>query len=79
MPLVLAGALGGYLLWRAQPREVTAVHARIGPAIELVYATGFVEPEQPVSAAARVTAPVTAVLADEGNSVHRGQALLRTR
>lgn len=64
-------------MWRAQPREVTVVHARIGPAIELVYATGFVEPEQPVSVAARVTAPVVEVLADEGASVRKGQALLR--
>lgn len=77
VPLVIAGISGGYLLWRAQPRAVTVVHARIGPAIELVYATGFVEPEQPVAVASRVTAPVLEVFADEGTSVRKGQALLR--
>lgn len=77
VPLVIAGIFGGYLLWRAQPRAVTVVYTRIGPAIELVYATGFVEPEQPVSVAARITAPVLDVLVDEGASVRKGQALLR--
>lgn len=50
--------------------------ARTGPALDLVYATGFVEPEQPVSVAPRVTAPVVAVLVDEGERVRRGQPLV---
>lgn len=72
--LLLAGA--GYLLW-AQPRIVEITSARRGTAVELVYATGFVEPEQPVSVAARVTAPVVEVLVDEGQRVRRGQPIIR--
>lgn len=75
-PLLLLGVVGGYLLWRAQPREVQAVGGRIGPAVELVYATGFVEAEQPVSVAARLTAPVVQVLVNEADRVRRGQALI---
>lgn len=68
---------GGYLLWTGQPRTVEVANARRGTAVELVYATGFVEPEQPVSVAARVTAPVVEVLVHEGERVYRGQALIR--
>src|SRR3546814_17040870 len=56
--------------------EVSVAPVRRGTAVELVYATGFVEPEQPVSVQARLTAPVPRVLADEGDRVRRGQALL---
>lgn len=75
--LVLLAVGGSYLLWSGQPRKVETANARTGTAVELVYATGFVEPEHPVSIAARVTAPVTAVLVDEGERVMRGQALVR--
>jgi RND family efflux transporter MFP subunit len=73
--LLLGG--GGYLLWAGQPRTVETTAARQGTAVELVYATGFVEPEQPVSVAARVTAPVVEVLVDEGQRVRRGQPVVR--
>jgi RND family efflux transporter MFP subunit len=75
-PMLLLAALGGYILWRAQPLSVEATAPRIGPAVELVYATGFVEAEQPVSVAARLTAPVVAVLVREADRVHRGQPLV---
>lgn len=74
--LLIAGC-GAYLIWKARPREVEVAAARRGPAFDLVYATGFVEPEQPVGVAARVTAPVMDVLVDEGERVARGQALIR--
>jgi RND family efflux transporter MFP subunit len=73
--LLLGG--GGYLLWAGQPRTVQTVPVKQGTAVELVYATGFVEPEQPVSVAARVTAPVVDVLVDEGQRVRRGQPVVR--
>lgn len=77
IPLLAAAlALGGWLLWSNRPREVKLADARIGPAVELVYATGYVEAEQPVSVAARVTAPVSRVLVEEGERVRRGQPLL---
>jgi len=74
--LGLAVFAAGFLLWRAQPLSVEIVHPRFGSATELVYATGYVEAEQPVSVAARVTAPVEHVLVEEGDHVRRGQVLL---
>lgn len=69
--LVVGGAY-----WFMRPARVTMVRPHRGPAVELVYATGFVEPSQPVTVAARLTAPVRAVLVSEGDEVHKGQALL---
>lgn len=74
--VTLAAAVAGYLVWRSTPRDVVIAHARTGPAVELIYATGFVEADQPVSVAARLTAPVMRVLVDEGDRVRRGQPLL---
>lgn len=74
--LVAVIICAAYLFWQSRPDEVSVAPVRRGTAVELVYATGFVEPEQPVSVQARLTAPVTRVLADEGDSVRRGQALL---
>src|SRR3546814_2466718 len=37
-----------YLFWQSRPDEVSVAPVRRGTAVELVYATGFVEPEQPV-------------------------------
>ena len=77
--LLLAVALlaASFLSWRymTRPIMVDASQARRGPVAEVVYATGFVEPQQPVEVSSRVTAPVTSVLKDEGDRVARGQAL----
>jgi RND family efflux transporter MFP subunit len=75
-PLLLVAVIAAYLLWRAQPRDVEVAPARTGTAVELVYATGFVEAEQPVSVAARLTAPVVQVLVEEADRVRQGQALV---
>jgi RND family efflux transporter MFP subunit len=74
--LGLAAFAIGFWLWRAGPLSVETVHPRFGSVVELVYATGYVEAQQPVSVAARVTAPVERVLVDEGDHVRRGQILL---
>lgn len=74
--LVAVAAAGGVWLWRAQRTEVTLARARIGPAVELVYATGYVEAQQPVSVQSRLTAPVDKVLVKEGDRVVRGQPLI---
>ena len=71
--------MAGALLWQNHKPEVEIAQARVGPAVELVYATGFVEPDQPVSIASRLTAPVVQVLVDEGNRVVRGQPLVCSR
>ncbi len=70
--LLLIG--GGY--WFMRPTHVTVVQPHRGPAVELVYETGFVEPSQPVAVAARSTAPVKSVLVSEGDTVRKGQVLL---
>lgn len=78
--LILLAILGlgaaAYGWFRSVPRGVEVVAARLGPAVELVYATGYVEPRRPVSVVARTTAPVRDVLVEEGDSVRRGQPLL---
>ena len=74
--LLVALPLLVFLLWKGKPREVDVATAHYGPAVELVYATGYVEARQPVTVAARVTAPVAQVLVDEGQRVRRGQTLL---
>lgn len=72
--LALAVAIAGYA-YLARPTAVTAARAVRGPATEVVYATGFVEPQNPAEISSRVTAPVMKVLVDEGDRVSRGQAL----
>jgi RND family efflux transporter MFP subunit len=74
--LVIVLAAGAYFFWSGRSHQVEVATARIGPAAELVYATGFVEAEQPVSVSARITAPVVQVLVDEGQHVSRGQPLV---
>lgn len=72
---LLAAAAAGWL-FAGQAQDVTLAPARIGDAVELVYATGFVEAEHPATVAARLTAPVRQVLVDEGDRVRRGQPLI---
>lgn len=61
--------------YATRPLSVVAAHPTYGPVADVVYATGFVEPRRPVDVSSRVTAPVTAVLADEGDRVAGGEAL----
>jgi RND family efflux transporter MFP subunit len=72
--LVLGGA--GFWMWRSRPLEVQLDKVTTGPAVELVYGTGFVEPRHPIAVSSRVTAPVIDVLVREGDHVRRGQALI---
>jgi len=76
LPVALAGA-GAGTYWWARPLAVVGTPVRAGPAADVVYATGFVEAREPVEVAARVTAPITQVLVDEGAQVVRGQPLAR--
>lgn len=74
--VVAVAATAIFLFWQNRKPQVETAQARFGPAVELVYATGFVEPDQPVSVASRLTAPVLEVLVDEGARVTRGQPLV---
>lgn len=74
--LAIAAIVGGLVAWRGQTTTVTLGRTRIGPAVDLVYATGFIEAQQPISVQARITAPVERVLVAEGDRVRRGQPLV---
>lgn len=76
LPLALLTAAAAWWLLDGRARDVRLAPVRVGDAVELVYATGFVEAEHPVAVAARLTAPVQQVLADEGSPVRRGQPLI---
>lgn len=73
---LLALGLMAWLLIGGRPITVETAAVEKGPAAELVYASGYVEAEHPVSVSARITAPVRDVLVREGDRVVRGQALL---
>lgn len=73
--LLIAAAVG-FVIWFNRPTEVNGSRPTVGPAVEVVYATGFVEPREPVEVASRVTAPVVRVLVAEGQHVSRGQPLV---
>lgn len=75
LPMALLAAAVWWLL-AGRARDVTLAPVRVGDAVELVYATGFVEAEHPVAVAARLTAPVRRVLVDEGDPIRRGQPLI---
>jgi len=70
-------AVGAWFLVRGSAPVVETAQVETAPATALVYATGFVEPEQPVVVSSRVTAPVSAVLVEEGQRVTAGQPLVR--
>lgn len=74
--IIAAAAFGGWS-YMTRPLSLAATRATRGSVADVVYATGFVEPQRPVDVSSRVTAPVVAVLADEGDHVRRGQALVR--
>ncbi|ARR53343.1 HlyD family secretion protein [Rhizorhabdus wittichii DC-6] len=66
----------GLWWWQVRPFDVHLISPERGPAVELVYATGFIEPMEPVSISSQLTAPVMRVLVAEGDPVHRGAPLL---
>lgn len=72
--LIIAAALAGWS-YASRPPTLEGRKVTRGPVADVVYATGFVEPRRPSDVSSRVTAPVTAVFADEGGRVRKGQAL----
>ena len=75
--LGLIAAAGAAYWWYAGPLTVTVVTPTRGPAIEAIYATGTVEPSVMLPLAPRVAGRIVALLADEGQSVRRGEVLAR--
>ena len=76
LPLALVVTAAAWWLLADRAQEIELAPVRIGQAVELVYATGFVEARQPVSVSTRLTAPVRQVLVEEAHRVVRGQALI---
>ena len=74
--VIVGASLAAGLSYMRRPPSLAATRVTRGSVADVVYATGFVEPRRPVDVSSRVTAPVTAVLADEGDRVVRGQALV---
>ena len=72
--LAVAAAVIGWT-YLSRPPTVDGEKATRGLVADVVYATGFVEPRRPSDISSRVTAPVTAVLVQEGGKVRKGQAL----
>lgn len=71
---IAAGA--GYFLWsRASGPLVLVVEAQVGPVVEVVYATGDVEPVKHAEIASTVTERITSVVVEEGDLVSVGDVL----
>lgn len=73
--VVLAGA--AFALNRQSGAEVKLGQVTRGPAVELVYATGIIEPVLSADVAPEVTARLVTLLVDEGQEVAQGQPLAR--
>jgi len=73
--LALAAAAAYHFLWRAV--TVTVVEARIGEAVEAVYATGTVEPVRWARVSPTVTARLVEIRFDDGDRVVADQVLAR--
>ena len=75
-PVVVALGLAAWFGLGLGGHKVTLASPTRGPAADLVYATGYVEADDPVSVSAQITAPVKSVLVAEGDAVRAGQPLV---
>ena len=74
--VVVALGLGAWFGLGLGGHKVTLASPTRGAAADLVYATGYVEADDPVSVSAQITAPVKSVLVAEGDAVRAGQPLV---
>ncbi len=73
--IALALGLLALATWWMLPPRMAVVHAQRGVAIDAVYATGTVEPSIMLPIAARITARLARLDADEGDRVRANQQL----
>src|SRR6185437_2221629 len=73
--LALAGFTAGGAYWLLTPPTMHVVRAVRGPAVQAAYATGTVEASVMVPIAARTTARLIRLGADEGDQVRKDQLL----
>ena len=76
LTIAAVAALALFLFTGGGSAKVNLAKAERGQAVDMVYATGYVEPEHPVSVSSRLTAPVEQVLVEEGARVAKGQPLI---
>ncbi|MCB1558369.1 MAG: efflux RND transporter periplasmic adaptor subunit, partial [Alphaproteobacteria bacterium] len=74
--LSLALGAGGYA-YKILPPSVEAVTPSRGTAVEAIYATGTVEPTIQISLSPKSTGRMTELLADEGQTVKKGDILAK--
>lgn len=80
--VLIGGFVGGKRLgWWGQPKGVEVTAATAGPAniVEKVSASGKVQPETEVKISPDVSGEITELYVQEGDSVKKGQLLLRIR
>ncbi len=77
LPIALACVGGGTYLWQTRPLELALTPPARGPAVEAVYAAGSIEPTVTLPVASKVMGRLTAVLAQEGDAVRKGQVLAK--
>lgn len=75
LPTLLLLAAGGAWFWFAAPPRVLLASVTVGPALEAVYATGAVEPEQMARVGPATRGRLTALLVEEGQRVTEGQPM----
>jgi RND family efflux transporter MFP subunit len=73
--LAVLAAIAGSLWLLSRPATVSAEAARIGPAVESVYASGVVDFVRQASISPVVNSPIRSVLVAEGADVRPGQVL----
>lgn len=75
--LCAAALAGGAALWDRLTPQVTVADVTRGPAVEVVYATGIVEPVLWAKVSPVVTGRIAEILAREGERVQPGQVIAR--
>jgi RND family efflux transporter MFP subunit len=77
LALIAAGVLAGAWWFYGRPLEVSVVAATRGTAVEIVYATGAVEPVRWAKVASLVRDRIVELCDCEGKSVNKGDVLAR--
>lgn len=74
---VVAAVGGCTYAWRHRPLTLAVTQTTRGAAVDAVYAAGSIEPTVIQPIASKITGRLTAILADEGEAVRKGQVLAK--
>lgn len=75
--LAFVVAAAGLIFLRSRPLQVRAAEATLGSVVQVVYASGTVQPDRRTQVAAEAPGRVTVLLADEGERIRAGQVVAR--